>query len=472
QACRCTEILSAAALLLLANCSPNDPTREAMPSSSALAPSESVAPSQPPDFLLGGIQVNEADPDRWFDALEAQSMNTVQITDYAQQGDWDSDDLTWSEENAAAVAEMRGAQARGVSVVFICRVHLDEAIARNAFLWHGMIVPKTDELLAAWFEKYGRFVVRWAEIAEREGVDVFMIGSELNALATTLPATEIPTLEEYFLNDVKQADRRAQVLSQADSIDGRQPHEGFASVAEYIDARIATERAWAEIMTGGSIESVDALNARRAQLKAYWRALIAKVRQVYSGQVGYAANFDQYHEVGFWQDLDVMGINAYFPLRSHVLADESEAKLAPLLVDGWRRVLSEVTEVRRRQQLDQPVVFTEMGYTYRAKSTLNPWAHEGFALIPAETTRADGSPGALQDSAVVWAEQPERRVERAWAVRALWQAHGELAAPFLEGILYWKLSSHDYHLSEEAFMVHIGPGTDDPVLSELRRFLD
>lgn len=56
-------------------------------------------------------------------------------------------------------------------------------------------------------------------------------------------------------------------------------------------------------------------------------------------------------------------------------------------------------------------------------------------------------------------------------MRALWQAHGKLEQPFLKGILYWKLSSHDYHLDDESFMVHVGEGTEDPILPELRRFL-
>ena len=466
-----TLLRSAAAIPFVLGCTPPEPAAEPMPR----APTSAVR-SQSPDFFLGGIQVNEADLEGWFDALEAQSMNTVQVTDYARQGDWDSDLLWWDDEAPAAVAEIRGARQRGLSVVFVCRVDLDQGFERNAFLWHGMIVPKTDELLASWFEKYGRFVLHWAEIAEREGVDVLMLGSELNSLATTLPAAQAPALEEYFLNEEKQTARRAQVLAQEHSIAGSQRDDperrGFDSVDGYIDARIETERAWAEAVTGGSVESLATLNARRSRLQEHWQVLIAKVRQVYSGKVGYAANFDQYHEVGFWSDLDVMGINAYFKLRDQILSDESENRLYPLLVDGWRRVLSEISDLRQRQQLESvPVIFTEMGFTHRARSTLRPWAYEGFELIQSQTTLPDGSPGPPQEVAVVWGEQPARPEERAWAVRALWQAHDELPEPFLTGILYWKLSSHDYHLSDEAFMVHIGAGTVDPVLPELRRFL-
>lgn len=428
--------------------------------------------SELPAFFLGGIQVHEASLGGWFDALEAQGMNTIQVTDYARQGDWDTDDLSWEEKPSWVLDEIRGAQERGLAVAFVSRVHLAETAPRNEFLWHGMIMPKTEEQLASWFEKYGRYVVEWAEIAEREGVDVFMIGSELNALATTVPATQPPGLEEYFLDAEKQEGRRSEVLAQEELIAEQHlevsEREGYASVDAYIDARIEREREWAATVTGGDASSLEAINRKRAVLDGHWRELIARVRAVYSGKIGYAANFDQYPEVGFWSELDVMGINAYFSLRDRVLPDESEAQLYPLLLDGWRGVLKDIADFRQRQQLaDKPVIFTEMGYTYRAKSTLRPYAHEGFTLVH----DPDNASEERQEYVVVWAEEPVRLEERAWAVRALWQAHSALEQPLLDGILYWKLSSHDYHRDDEAFMVHIGEGTDDPVLPELRRFL-
>lgn len=433
-----------------------------------------------PDFFLGGIQVNEADHDEWFNNLLAQGMNSVELTDYAMQGDWDTDHMWWDEDEPWVMNEMRGAEEHGLATVFICRVALDHAFERNAFLWHGMIQPKTPEMLDSWFEQYGRFVVRWAKIAETEGVDLFVIGSEMNALATTLPADEPPPLEEYFLNPEKQDDRREQVLKQEAVIAERHltlpERDGFDSVEDYIDARIAVEQGWARSVTGADgpeAMSLEQINAHRAKLDRYWRDLIAKVREVYSGPIGYAANFDQYHLVGFWDALDVMGINAYFELRSEVLENETEETLYPLLEAGWQDVLGRIATFREEQQItDIPVVFTEMGYTYRAKSTLRPWADEGFSLIYQPTKNADGSDGEMKEYVVVWRDQPERFWERALAVRALYDVHQTFEHPFLDGILYWKLSSHDYHYDDESFMVHVGPDSDDPILGELRRFVE
>ena len=433
----------------------------------------------PPSFYLGGIQVNEADHDAWFEALKAQGMNMVQVTDYAKQGDWDTDHMWWDEEAPYVLKEIRGAKAHGMNVILVLRVALDSAFERNAFLWHGMIMPKNDQLLDSWFEQYGRFCKKWAEIAEREGVDVLMIGSEMNALASTLPVQGIPALEEYYLNEEKQERRRQEILEQKQLIQDKNLYlhdrETFGTVEEYLDARIATEQGWASTLTDG--ESVEEVNARRAKLQNHWVKLIQDLRGVYSGPMGYAANFDQYHEVGFWDELDIMGINAYFKLRTDLLKNAPEAerydRLYPMLVQGWNGVLGGIAGFRQGQALeDKPVIFTEMGYTYRRESTLEPWADTGFSMIYNPTTLPDGSQGDPEKHVVVWREQPDDFQERALAVKALHEAHSQLEKPFLNGISYWKLSSHDYHKDVESFMVHVGEDSEDPILPELRRFLD
>ena len=64
----------------------------------------------------------------------------------------------------------------------------------------------------------------------------------------------------------------------------------------------------------------------------YWRYLIQEVRKVYSGKLTYAANwYQEYERVIFWDDLDYIGIQAYFPLTK-----KQEPKVNDL-VHGWSR---------------------------------------------------------------------------------------------------------------------------------------
>ena len=452
-------IAPAALFLLAAGCS------------SPESPSEPTPHPAPPSFFLGGIQVNEDGHEQWLDALQAAGMNTISVTDYAHQGNWDSDHLWWDEENPGLVAELRAAKARGMHVVLILRVAIDHAFERNEFMWHGMIMPKSDDQIRSWFEQYTRFAERWAEIAEREGVDVLMIGSEMNALASTLPLEEMPVLEEYLLNEEKQAERREQLLAHEKIIEERHlsmPERGtYPDLESYIQARIESEQGWAaQVATDSGADSVELLNRRHALLQGQWTALITRLRETYSGPLGYAANFDQYHEVGFWPELDIMGINAYFKVRNRLLAGEEEERLYDHLHSGWKSVLEDIASFRATHGLEEkPLIFTEMGYTWRKNSTLEPWADVGFSLIPAAEE-------SEERQLVVWRDQPEDLVERALAVRALHDAHAELAQPFLEGILYWKLSTIPSHKEIESFVMLLGQDPPDPMAAELRKFLE
>ncbi|MEM8993372.1 MAG: hypothetical protein AAGF23_01145 [Acidobacteriota bacterium] len=415
------------------------------------------------DFYLGGIQVNEESLDGWSHALGQRRFNTVHITDYALQGEWDSDDLRFDVGKPALMAEIRSAKARGLSVILVLRVHLETERPRNAFLWHGMIVPKTDALLESWFAKYTEYCEQWARIAEAEGVDALFFGSELNALASTQPVDAVPALYEYFLNEQRQAERRANFEGERDHIESSDASldrgQDIESVEHYLDVRIANEQAWARTVVGERLDTT-LINRRRGLLHGHWLKLVEDLRGVYSGPLGYAANFDQFHEVGFWPRVDVMGVNAYFPLRVRIFERFDADTLYPLLLDGWRAALRQIADLRARQDLDLPVVFTELGYTWRRRSTVKPWEHEGFSFL-AEAQRA-----------VVWQDEPKELRERALAIRALRQSHAELEEPFLRGILYWKLSSHDYHGDDEPYVIDIGAPSDDPALAELRAFLD
>ena len=423
---------------------------------------------QLPPFLLGGIQVNEPDLDRWLEGLVAEGMNTVAVTDYARQGDWDSYNLFWDDDREGVIREIRAAKVEGLRVVLVLRVALDHAFPRNRFLWHGMIHPTSEEDLTEWFARYRRFAHEWARIAEREGVDLLMIGSEMNALASTTPADEIPVLEEYYLDDEKQEKRRDDLLGFEERLEPRHLWirfgESYGDLATYLDDRIATEQAWAStVAVLGDDDPVAALNSRRARLDREWRGVAAAVRDAYSGPIGYAANFDQYPEVSFWDALDVMGINAYFELRAGAPEEtEGPGSLLEALRDGWSDVLARIDAVRgERGVADMPVVFTELGYTRRRGATIHPWAGAGFFIL-----ERDGV-----NELFLSEDQAADLNERALAVRALYEADRERGG-LLGGVLYWKLSTVGSHTEIEPFVALLDqPGAGDPMLQELRRFV-
>jgi hypothetical protein len=97
-----------------------------------------------------------------------------------------------------------------------------------------------------------------------------------------------------------------------------------------------------------------------------WRALIARVRRVYSGRLTYAANWNhEFEELPFWDALDFAGVQAYFPLTERPRAS------MPELLAGWRPHLEMLERVAQR--IRRPIVFTEVGYKSSERASIQPW---------------------------------------------------------------------------------------------------
>jgi hypothetical protein len=101
----------------------------------------------------------------------------------------------------------------------------------------------------------------------------------------------------------------------------------------------------------------------------YFERLIADIRKVYAGQLTYAANWDEYTSVSFWDQLDFVGVNAYFPLSGDESPTEEE------LIANWNGIISELSAVSGAFQ--KPILFTEFGYRSVANTTEKPWEHRG-----------------------------------------------------------------------------------------------
>ncbi|WP_299490917.1 hypothetical protein [Acaryochloris sp. IP29b_bin.137] len=421
-------------------------------------------------FYLGGIQVNEPDAHTWIQALKTAEMNTVEVTVYATQEEWDSDQIRFEVQNEGVIQEIRAAKSEGLKVVLILRIALDHTYPQNNFLWHGLIMPKTDEQLAQWFEKYTDFVHQWAAIAEAEEVDVLGIGSEMNALTSTLPVKALPDLERYYLNNIQQRALIHNLLKHKERIPFAELQlKGgyqFPTLKDFLEHRLLAWQAWARQVSyqdseGSKPTSIAQINRRRQLLDQHWRQLIHQTRLIYTGQLTYAANFDQYQSVGFWDDLDLIGINAYFPLRSQAQYG-SQRQLKKQLVAGWRQIFSDIETFRQEQSItDKAVVFTELGYTRWEQNTLAPWSYSGFSLV--------GRPG--QQDVILWTMQPTNAQERVLAVEALYKAFRADYSHLLHGILYWKISTQPDQQSYEPFVLILNDSPLDPLQQILKKFL-
>jgi hypothetical protein len=129
---------------------------------------------------------------------------------------------------------------------------------------------------------------------------------------------------------------------------------------------------------------------------SFWRELIREIRTVYPGPLVYAANQGKdFEQITWWDALDYIGLNEYYPL--------------PPTLD-FTAILTRLEQTHQRYQ--RPVLLTEAGFASVAGAEREPWA------------------------------EPDRPVDLAHQARcyeallnALW------AKPWFHGVYWWKIGA-------------------------------
>ncbi len=180
----------------------------------------------------------------------------------------------------------------------------------------------------------------------------------------------------------------------------------FAQYEEFIlhYARLAEESKMDMLCIGTE------LHQTCVQRENDWRALIGKIREVYKGPLTYAANFSgEYQEVSFWDELDYIGVQAYFPLSS------KESPSIEDLKSGWSQPLKELQSFSNRY--NKPILFTEIGYKSTKDSGKEPWTWP--QRLPRE------------ERASIYSEEMQAQLYEAMMQEVM-------SAPFIAGIHLWK----------------------------------
>ncbi len=224
------------------------------------------------------------------DALEEANVDWIVQTPFGWQTGVDGAEIElhtegriyWGERDVGLEETTRLARERGIATLL--KPHL--WIRRAEGKWRSDIAMKNDADWQRWFASYRVFILHYARLAERLGIEALCVGTELHRTVVERPAD--------------------------------------------------------------------------------WRRLIAEIRTVYAGRLTYAANwYREFQEVPFWDDLDYIGIQGYFPLSS-----EDRPTLAQL-EHGWQEHLAAIEAVQRR--FDRPVLFTEVGYKSTPRTAAEPW---------------------------------------------------------------------------------------------------
>jgi hypothetical protein len=153
------------------------------------------------------------------------------------------------------------------------------------------------------------------------------------------------------------------------------PAAWFSSYSSYINtmADLAQAKGVALFSVGTEMESMANPEANAAN----WSSIVSDVRSRYDGKVTYAANHGDvfvgstnhgsYEDVPWWNQLDYIGVDAYFPLTS-----KNNPTLAELQ-SAWTSRANAIEAWRQTRGLTQPVLFTEVGYGAYDGSNRTPW---------------------------------------------------------------------------------------------------
>jgi hypothetical protein len=226
-----------------------------------------------------------------FQALLQNNIQWINQTPFAFQREHDSPELKfftdenvwWGERDIGIETTTAMAKELGIKSVLKPHIWLH---SNHSGKWRAEIGMKNEEDWQKWFAAYRKFILHHAKLAQKNGIELFCVGTEL-------------------LKTVKQREED-------------------------------------------------------------WRQLIRDVRQIYNGKLTYAANwYQEFEMVPFWDHLDFIGIQAYFPLT-----DQENPTLQDLL-NGWKPHLIQIEKIQ--QKFSKPVIFTEIGYKNDRDAAIHPW---------------------------------------------------------------------------------------------------
>jgi hypothetical protein len=153
------------------------------------------------------------------------------------------------------------------------------------------------------------------------------------------------------------------------NIDFPDPHQRaqwFAAYRKYLEYYAA-----AAARSHADIFSVGVELAKMTPYEPEWRSLIARARELYPGPLVYSATQGpEFETIRFWDALDYIGLNEYYPLPD----DLTTADLV--------RTVETV-----QKKFARPVLFTEAGFCSYAHPNRAPWDETPRALAHADQAR-------------------------------------------------------------------------------------
>jgi len=202
--------------------------------------------------------------------------------------------------------------------------------------------------------------------------------------------------------------------SKIDFVDPMERQKWFSSYEDFIlaEAELAETTSTEMLVVGTELVGV-------SKYTDEWRKIIEKIRKIYSGKLTYAAEGMNAQNIEFWNSLDYIGIDAYFPLTDK--ADPSLDELS----EGWKNYEPQIKELS--DKYDKQIIFTEIGFKSVKGTAIKPWQWE----LEGETSQQEQAL-AFQSASIAFKDKP-----------------------YLAGIFIWKyftdMNSYEKRNNEKGF---------------------
>lgn len=113
-----------------------------------------------------------------------------------------------------------------------------------------------------------------------------------------------------------------------------------------------------------------------------WAHTIHAVRDVFHGQLTYSANWDHYQSIGFWDQLDLIGMNSYWSLDEDPPGNTSNHKKekasVELIEKNWKYIQQDLLAFQKK--VGKPLLFLEIGWCSLANAADEPWDYTQTSL--------------------------------------------------------------------------------------------
>ena len=101
---------------------------------------------------------------------------------------------------------------------------------------------------------------------------------------------------------------------------------------------------------------------------AEWQSVVVGVRGLFSGPITYAANQGSEGSINWWDKVDFIGVDAYYPLTNKYDPTPDELKVAWMPLAAGLKALSEYW--------GKQILFTEIGYRSQDGANMHPWDYQ------------------------------------------------------------------------------------------------